>query len=284
MRTPERRADLILKTVDLAIGRRKRTPVTRPAMPRPYRGAPLVRADSDAGPLWLREDDGVILPYIVRNGCWEPDEGSLLKKLVLPGSTFVDVGANVGYFSRLVASVCSPARIVAFEPHPDLVDVLALNVWGLNPTVEVVPAALGDSNGTVVLASSPHNLGDTRVSSGGDAPAVMLAAVTRMDDVIDGRVDVVKIDVQGYEPEVLRGMQRIIRENPKLAMIVEFWPLALDERNLRPASVLAQYEAMGFGVHLLRDGSPMAASFDEILGFCRSAGPDGQANLVLRKK
>lgn len=284
MRTPERRSELTLSNFRFPIGRGERALATRADVPRPYRGVPLVRADSDAGPLWLREDDGVILPYIVRNGCWEPDEGSLLRKLVLPGSTFVDVGANVGYFSRFVASTCSPARIVAFEPHPDLVDVLALNVWGLSPAVEIVPVALGDSNGTVVLESSPHNLGDTRVSSGGDAPAVMLAAVTRMDDVIDGRVDVVKIDVQGYEPEVLRGMQRIIRENPKIAMIVEFWPLALDERRLRPTSVLAQYEAMGFEVYLLRNGSPMAASFDEILGFCRSAGPDGQANLVLRRQ
>ena len=251
--------------------------------PEPYRGAPIVQIPSDAGPLWIRADDGVIRPYLEINGTWEPDEGAMLRKLVRPGSTFVDVGANVGYFSRLLATVAQPARIVAFEPHPELVDILRLNTWGLSPVVEVHTCALGDSNGTVVLESAEHNYGDTRVSAGGVAPASMVAPVARMDDLVDGPVDVVKIDVQGYESEVLRGMQRIIRENPRLMLVVEFWPAALTARGLVPRAVLEQYRLNGFVVALLRDGSPLEATNDEILGFCQSAGQDGQANLVLRK-
>lgn len=258
--------------------------VNTTTLPRPYRGAPLVKVDSDAGPLWLRADDGVIRPFIERNGTWEREEGELLRKLVVPGSVFVDVGANVGYFSRLIATTCEPSAIIAFEPHPELVDVLALNVWGLTPTVRIVPAALGDENGTVVLESTEHNYGDTRVSSGGERPAAMLAAVARMDDVLRGRVDVVKIDVQGYEMEVLRGMQRIVNENRQITLIVEFWPQALSERGVRPVTVLQQYAAMGFEVLHLRDGAPHSATFDEILAFCQSAGPDGQANVVLRRE
>ena len=98
-----------------------------PAVPVPYVGAPLTQVDSDAGPLWLRADDGVILPYLLANGTWEPGEGALLRDYISPGSTFVDVGANVGYFSRL-AAMSQPARIFAFEPHPELVRVLELNV------------------------------------------------------------------------------------------------------------------------------------------------------------
>lgn len=224
-----------------------------------------------------------MLPYLLRHGTWEPGEGALLRRLVRPGTTFVDVGANVGYFSRLIATVCDPARIIAFEPHPELLGILRLNAWGLNPGVEVLPVALGDANGTVSVASAPHNYGDTRVSAGGEAPATMVAAVARMDDMIKGTVDVVKVDVQGYEPEVLRGMQRIIRENPQIIMIVEFWPAALDARGIVPASVLSQYAAMGLDVSLMRNGSPMTATRQEILAFCQGAGQDGQANLVLRR-
>ncbi|NMM25008.1 MAG: FkbM family methyltransferase [Phycicoccus sp.] len=267
-----------------ALRSRDRKPAKSVGPPGPYLGAPLIQVQSDGGPLWLRKDDGVILPYIERNGSWEPEEGALLRRLVRPGTTFVDVGANVGYFSRLIAAVCKPGRIYAFEPHPELVSVLRLNVWGLSPAVDVVPAALGESNGTVSLTSAEHNYGDTRVTTGSDLPTEMVAAMTRMDDVIHGDVDVVKIDVQGYESEVLRGMQRIIRENPQLVAIVEFWPAALDGRGIKPSSVLAQYSAMGFDVALLRNGSPHASSFQEILSFCRSAGLDGQANLVLRKR
>ncbi len=256
---------------------------SKPGVPRPYVGAPLVQVDSDAGPLWLRADDGVILPYVVQNGTWEPGEGELLRTYIRPGTTFVDVGANVGYFSRLAAT-CEPARIIAFEPHPELVEVLALNVWGLEPVVEVVTAALGDSNGTVALSSADHNYGDTRVSAGGAAPSTMVAAVVRMDDMISGRVDVVKIDVQGYESEVLRGMQRIILENPQIVMIVEFWPSAIEARGLVAKEVLTDYQTMGFDVYLLLGGSPATTTLQEILAFCQSAGPDGQANLVLHRR
>ncbi len=222
-------------------------------------------------------------PYVEHNGTWDPDVGALLTALVRPGMTFLDIGANVGYFSRLVASRCAPAAIHAFEPHPDLIDVLALNVWGLSPAVTIWPVALGSRNGTVTLASADHNVGDTRVYEGATGAATMLAAVARVDDLIDGPVDVVKIDVQGFEAEVFAGMQRIIVENPRIKIAVEFWPGGLRDRGMNPRSVLASYRDMGFEAHLLRGSAPIVAGADEIMQFCESAGPDGQANLLLAR-
>ena len=253
------------------------------SVPRPYRGQPLTCVDSDAGPLWFQASDGVMLPYVTQNHTWDPDVGGLLTALVHPGATFVDIGANVGYFSRLIATRCAPSAIHAFEPHPDLVDVLSLNVWGLTPAVTVWPVALGDGNGTVTLESAEHNIGDTRVFAASTGPASMIAAVARLDDLLSGPVDVVKIDVQGFETEVLRGMQRVIVDNPTIKIAVEFWPGALRERGQDPRSVLAQYRAVGFETNLLRGSAPHAADADEILRFCESAGPNGQANLLLAK-
>lgn len=250
------------------------------AIPHPYAGPELTCVESDAGPLWLRSDDGVMLPYLASNGTWEPDEGTVLRKLVTPGSVFVDVGANVGYFSRLLAVTARPSRVVAFEPHPELAPVLALNTWGLTPTVEVFPLALGSSDGTVVVQSAAHNPGDTRVDAS-LSRATMLAAMGRMDDVLTGRVDVVKLDVQGFESDVVHGMQRVIRDNPQIAIVAEFWPGALRDRGISPMVVLRQYEALGLTVSLLRGTTPVAVPLDEIVRFCNDAGVDGQANLLL---
>ena len=92
-----------------------------------------------------------------------------------------------------------------------------------------------------------------------------------------------KIDVQGFEPEVLRGMQRILHENPQILIVSEFWPEALRGRGLDPRRVLGHYREMGLVVRRLHNGAALEAGDDEILQYCSSAGVDGQANLVLRR-
>ena len=152
--------------------------------------------------------------------------------------------------------------------------------------MSVWPLALADGKGTVVVSTAEHNVGDTRVSAPtADAETVStaVAAVARMDELVNGRVDVVKIDVQGYEPEVIRGMARIIANNPQIRMVIEFWPAALRARRISPEGVLAEYRAGGFDIALLRGSAPVASETNEIMQFCDTAGPDGQANLMLSR-
>ncbi len=236
---------------------------------------------SDAGPIWLRADDGVMLPYLRNNGTWEPAEGKILRSLVTPDSVFVDVGANVGYFSRLIATTCQPARVLAFEPHPALVGILRLNVWGVPRPVEVYPLALGRGTGTVTITSAEHNIGDTRVAEHPTGIATRVAAMAAMDDLVTGRVDVVKIDVQGFETDVVGGMVRIIRDNPGIVIVSEFWPEAIRARGLAPRAVLDQYRAQGLDIRLLQNASVVETDIEGVMRFCASAGPTGQANLIL---
>jgi len=256
------------------------------SVPRPYSGPGITQVESDAGPIWLESADGVMLPYLKANKTWEPEEGELLRTLVKPGDVFVDVGANVGYFVRLIATHCAPSRIHAFEPQPTSSTLLGLNTWDLAVPVSVWPLALADGKGTVVVSTAEHNVGDTRVSAPtADAATVStaVAAVARMDELVRGRVDVVKIDVQGYEPEVIRGMARITAQNPQIRMVIEFWPAALRARRISPEGVLAEYRAGGFDIALLRGSAPVASDTNEIMQFCDTAGPDGQANLMLSR-
>lgn len=261
------------------------TPAPR-AVPRPYSGPGITQVESDAGPIWLESADGVMLPYIRTNRTWEPEEGQLLRTLVQPGDVFVDVGANVGYFVRLIATHCGPSAIHAFEPQPTSSTLLGLNTWDLPAPVTVWPLALADTRGTVVVSTAEHNVGDTRVSApaaGSAAVSTAVAAVATMDELLSGRVDVVKIDVQGYESEVIRGMARTAAANPGIKLVIEFWPAALRERGLTPERVLDEYRAGGYTVSLLRGAAPTATTTHEIMQFCDTAGPDGQANLLLTR-
>jgi len=255
-------------------------------VPTPYLGPGITQVESDAGPIWLESADGVMLPYLKANQTWEPEEGELLRNLVKAGDVFVDVGANVGYFVRLIGTHCGPSAIHAFEPQPTSAVLLGLNSWDLKVPVTIWSLALADSRGTVEVSTAEHNVGDTRVSAprtDAEASATAVAAVARMDELISGRVDVVKIDVQGYEPEVIRGMAGIAAVNPRIKLVIEFWPAALRARRISPESVLSEYRAAGYSVALLRGAAPVDSDTDEIMQFCDTAGPDGQANLLLRR-
>lgn len=256
----------------------------RSAIPMPYVGEPLVQVASDAGALWVPAADEVMVPYLRSRGNWEPEVGQLLLERCRADSTFVDVGASFGYFTRLVARRFPTAKIHAFEPHPQVARILELNVWQAGtPNVTVWPVALGDERGTVSVETVGTNIGDTRVSAALDEMASMVAPVTRLDDVIDGPVDLMKIDVQGYEPNVIRGMVRIARENPGLQIVLEYWPSAARARGLDPLSTLETYRLAGFDYRAVVSGALVNLSDREILNFCDTAGRAGEATLVLQR-
>jgi FkbM family methyltransferase len=153
-----------------------------------------------------------------------------LKTLLTPGCVFFDVGANFGYYSLTVAqSLKGNCRVQAFEPNPRTRDRLLWNVAAnaMSKVVTVQPVALSDCAGTATLIVRGDNSGAARL--GTDSPGVSVN-VTSLDlfcleQSID-RIDVIKIDVEGYEVKVLRGALEIL-ERVKPALIVEFWPPGL---------------------------------------------------------
>ena len=94
----------------------------------------------------------------------------------------------------------------------------------------------------------------------------------------------VKIDVQGFEPEVILGMQlasSVIRR-PSSSWR-EFWPTSLEDRGLDPGEVLDRYRQMGLHIAVNDDGGTGTCTAEDVLEHCRSAGPNGQVNLILRR-
>jgi len=254
------------------------------ALPPGIHGIEMQSIATDAGPLWFPLADHVMRDHIRSSGTWEPEIGQILCELFPDrGGTFVDVGANVGYFSALIANRFPEATIHAFEPHPLTYQVLQLNVWRFDSRVKTYPWAASEERSTVALVTSQNNLGDTKgLAASNHLISSTVAPSVRLDDVLaDTTVDVVKIDVQGAEFAVLGGMSRLIERSRALRIVMEFSPDLMFAEHVDPRSVLEALRERGFTIHQIRPDAFVEASDREILNFCQSAGPMGQANLLL---
>jgi FkbM family methyltransferase len=150
-------------------------------------------------------------------GTTEPGVQEALRKRLGPGSTFYDIGANVGFFTLIAARrIGLQGRVYAFEPLPDSARALAHNV-ALNElgNVEVVQAAVGARPGRAGLAVTEESVQAHLVEFETHVPALVTIEVdvTAIDtEVAAGRraPDVLKIDVEGAELAVLEGMRRTL--------------------------------------------------------------------------
>jgi FkbM family methyltransferase len=179
-------------------------------------------------------------------------EARFLTGQLRPGMHVVDIGANLGAYSTLFARAVGPrGRVTAFEPDPRLFQALQENVRA-NGLAQIQPhrLALGARAGVARLNAHPLNSGDNRIARGPATGAVEVA-MTTLDDFLQGApVDLVKCDVQGMEPEVLRGMRGTLAANRGLRLYFEFWPYGLAQIGSSSAELLALLSEQGFSSEL----------------------------------
>ena len=171
---------------------------------------------------------------MMRTGYQHSGQTSALQLLVpalkkTPGTLplFLDIGANIGYFSNLAASLgCSVVSVEPLPFHRTLFEAsLAIN--NLSARVVVLPNALVESGGpTSVCMELPDrdNAGFTRVSAGGGCRAVARANTTQVDHLVarHGVPQLVKVDVEGHEMDALRSGLKMFKRNPPEAILLEF--------------------------------------------------------------
>ena len=195
-------------------------------------------------------DDTIIGPSIA-NGAWEDHETRLFLAHLRPGAKVLDLGANVGWFA--VQAILAGAEVHAFEPVPGIADLTERN---MKRAMEIGPgrgilhrAAAADAKGTAEIVLSEGNHGDNRVIDEA-APADMTDAqrieikLERVDDLVKGPIDFLKIDTQGSEWLALQGAKELLKASPKLGLLIEFWPYAL--RGCEPGDLLDLLMDMGF--------------------------------------
>jgi FkbM family methyltransferase len=178
------------------------------------------------------------------------DELDFLRQHTPAGGVFVDVGANVGTFSLVMARHVGPqGKVIAIEPHPVTFARLSFNNAASGTRqVRLVQAAAGPSDGELLIETDGGNLGASHVVTGtatGEAIKVPSLRLTRiLDEAGVAKVDALKIDVEGFEDRVLIGF---FRDAPP-----SLWPRAVVIEHLSQnewqQDCIADMVARGFAI------------------------------------
>lgn len=189
-------------------------------------------------------------------GYYEPQETVLVRHLLRPGMTFVDAGANWGYFTLLAATlVGSTGRVVSFEPHPELYPLLRWNVERNHFTwVKTSEVAIADSDGEMNLAGfteSGTNHGVSRLTEDADSHTPnFLVRTGLLEALLDecgvAEVDFLKMDIEGAEGLALPAMRESLARLRYKRILLELHPLALREQGIAPTNLVEQILVCGY--------------------------------------
>jgi FkbM family methyltransferase len=152
-----------------------------------------------------------------------------MRRLIRPGNVVLDIGANIGFYTVLFSElVGATGGVHAFEP--DRINFERLSkITGRKSNVTLVPKAVSDQTGSLLIYTSPDLNVDHRTYRVERYQAVTTVEAVSIDDYVGGRfqADLVKMDIQGYELSALRGMEKTIAANPAIVIFSEFWPHGL---------------------------------------------------------
>jgi FkbM family methyltransferase len=182
-------------------------------------------------------------------------ERGLLRKILFQGAVVVDVGANIGIYSEFLCRCVGPTGLVhSFEPSPDNFRRLSAATDHLS-NVRLSQAAVGERSGQCKLyISDKLNVDHRAYKPDGDSRRAVPTQMIALDDYFTPgqRVDLIKMDIQGYELHALRGAQRVLQENPDINLLLEFWPAGLAQAGVGWEELVEMLQGLNMDLTLVR--------------------------------
>jgi FkbM family methyltransferase len=218
-----------------------------------------VRRRIASGVSFIAHPDCVVSSSLIYADWPEFAEFQFLRNRLTPGEMVIDVGANVGHVSLLLADIVDPKDIVAIEPTPLTFQRLRAN-WEINgwPFDNLLQCAVGSEAGTVRISDSDHPLTTNAIltNSGSNQMEVPLVALDDCRDRWQGRsVGLLKIDVEGFEGEVFAGARvTLSTDRPKVIMFESL------EGRIEPRIAEMLSEADYVAIQLDKHGLPVNAN------------------------
>lgn len=219
--------------------------------------------------MFLEAADIGMTPHLCLDGFWESWVTVALTRILQPGWHCIDVGANVGYYSLIMADGAGPAgHVMAIEPNPRCVRLMqhTLEVNGYQSSTTIISKAVLDTGSKTVdlFVPSDHNM-NASLFGGGDATADRFEVETSTIDQLTEewpRVDLIKIDAEGSEQAIWQGMRKTVMRNPSITIIMEI----SCARYADPHAFLRDIKDAGFALrHIDYDSSIANLTEDQIV-------------------
>jgi FkbM family methyltransferase len=223
-------------------------------------------------------------------GTFEPYTTELFRRVIEPGMTVLDIGAQFGYYSLLAAKQ-GAGKVYAFEPVPVNFELLQRNIHmnDFTDIIHPVQRAVGAKQGLVTMfvyeGSDSHSMYRHPLVSVREKISVECIP---LDEFLGlEAVDVIKMDIEGHEPYALQGMKQTIASSNKLILFAELAPEYLRRAGAEPKDYLAQLSTLGFETQFIDEHaySLRSVSGEFLLGgyagryanlYCTKMTPEGE--------
>lgn len=234
---------------------------------------------------YVEANDRLISPWFIVTGHYETDLTNYFLRSFKPNSHCIDVGANFGYFTCLMARFCPKGRVIGIEADKHIYEIvrdnIAINGFG---HAEAIHAAASSSSGEITFFRRHSRSGNTSIVSVGTDLTELLGerpaepfdvGAIRIDDLsekLGGRVDLMKIDVEGAEPLAIEGSRQTIASNPQLAIVMEWSPGQIQSAGFDLRDFLDSLQGQGIRPFDLENDREVLISYDELLNLPYRAG------------
>jgi FkbM family methyltransferase len=184
----------------------------------------------NGSPIYVNTNDSGGPSNFMNGGVYERENLDVLTSFLRSDSVFLDIGANLGFFSLVVGDrMRRGGRVVAFEPQPEMVELFRRSCFlnGLDGVITIHSVGLSNESGSFSLWSPKGHTGGATLGEVEEHQRAGFERIdiqtVRLDDFLpaDFVCDLVKIDVEGHELEVLKGMNAIAARSPKIKILFE---------------------------------------------------------------
>ena len=215
-----------------------------------------VLRDIQGSKMILDTTDRVVSKTLYFTKVWEKEETTLLKSILKEGMVFVDVGANIGYFTLLGSKLVGESgKVFAFEPDTNNCDSLSRNVdVNKYENVVLVEKAVTNKIGTMGLYLDTENSGNHKLWASSKEQRQVSVDTVSLDSFFESykcKPSVIKMDIQGTEMAAVHGMDKLIRTNPDLKLIIEIWADGIRGYGDSPKELTDKLINYGFNIYLI---------------------------------